>query len=112
MHDGHDGPTLLHHAVDVEVDGHHLTGELLNFDVTVYLIARGADATTGGCAVESCPFPWRCERSPSRGTGGGGCGVGCLRRGVSFAAPHRWRLRVEALAAMRALVNATHAPRR
>jgi uncharacterized protein len=41
--DDGDGWTLLHHAVDVEHDGHVQTGEPLHVDVTAYLLARGAD---------------------------------------------------------------------
>ncbi|NUW45001.1 ankyrin repeat domain-containing protein [Nonomuraea rhodomycinica] len=37
------GWTLLHHAIDVEIDGHVQTGEPLHVDVTAYLLARGAD---------------------------------------------------------------------
>lgn len=35
--------TLLHHAVDVELDGHVQSGDPLHVDVTAYLLARGAD---------------------------------------------------------------------
>ena len=38
-----DGWTLLHHAVDVEIDGHNQTGDPLHVDVTAFLLARGAD---------------------------------------------------------------------
>ncbi|MET7685795.1 ankyrin repeat domain-containing protein [Streptomyces sp. NPDC005423] len=37
------GLTLLHHAIDVEIDGHTQTGDPLHVDVTAYLLARGAD---------------------------------------------------------------------
>ncbi|MEO3799307.1 ankyrin repeat domain-containing protein [Nonomuraea sp. B1E8] len=40
---GEDGWTLLHHAIDVEIDSHDQTGEPLHVDVTAYLLARGAD---------------------------------------------------------------------
>lgn len=40
--DGH-GWTLLRHAVDVEHDSHVQTGGPLHADVTVFLLARGAD---------------------------------------------------------------------
>ncbi|GII55529.1 hypothetical protein Pth03_39180 [Planotetraspora thailandica] len=50
LNNGHDvqdadtsGLTLLHHAIDGEIDGHHQTGEPLHVDVTAYLLARGAD---------------------------------------------------------------------
>ncbi|MFC3455644.1 ankyrin repeat domain-containing protein [Amycolatopsis speibonae] len=48
------GFTLLHHAVDVEIDSHTQTGEPLHVDVTAYLLARGADPkrpSDGGCGV-------------------------------------------------------------
>ncbi|GLW24134.1 ankyrin repeat domain-containing protein [Microbispora triticiradicis] len=50
LDDGHDvqdsdmhGWSLLHHAIDVEIDGHQQTGEPLHVDVTAYLLTRGAD---------------------------------------------------------------------
>ena len=41
--DNGDGWTLLRHAIDVEIDGHHQDGGPLHADVTAYLLARGAD---------------------------------------------------------------------
>jgi hypothetical protein len=43
VHEEEGALTLLHHAVDVEVDGHNQTGEPLHVDVTAFLLARGAD---------------------------------------------------------------------
>ncbi|WP_394359558.1 ankyrin repeat domain-containing protein [Amycolatopsis sp. SB7-3] len=43
IHEEHGGLTLLHHAIDVEIDSHAQTGEPLHVDVTAYLLARGAD---------------------------------------------------------------------
>ncbi|MBL7498753.1 ankyrin repeat domain-containing protein [Frankia sp. CNm7] len=44
IHDEDDyGFTLLHHAIDVEIDGHTQTGEPLEVSTTAYLLARGAD---------------------------------------------------------------------
>lgn len=43
VHEESNGLTLLHHAVDVEIDGHTQTGAPLHVDVTAYLLARGAD---------------------------------------------------------------------
>lgn len=43
IHEEHEGLTLLHHAVDVELDGHVQTGEPLHVDVTAYLLSQGAD---------------------------------------------------------------------
>ncbi|WP_116203270.1 ankyrin repeat domain-containing protein [Amycolatopsis circi] len=37
------GFTLLHHAIDIEGDGHVQSGEPLHVDATAYLLARGAD---------------------------------------------------------------------
>jgi hypothetical protein len=37
------GWTLLHHAIDIEIDGHDQTGKPLHVDVTAFLLARGAD---------------------------------------------------------------------
>ncbi|MFD7160076.1 hypothetical protein ACFV9C_36180 [Kribbella sp. NPDC059898] len=34
---------MLQHAIEVELDAHAQTGEPLHVDVTVYLLARGAD---------------------------------------------------------------------
>jgi len=36
------GWTLLHHAIDIEIDSHD-QGKLLHVDVTAFLLARGAD---------------------------------------------------------------------
>lgn len=35
--------TLLHHAIDTEVDSYDQTGKHLHVDVTALLLARGAD---------------------------------------------------------------------
>ncbi|WIX76949.1 ankyrin repeat domain-containing protein [Amycolatopsis carbonis] len=43
VHEEHYGLTLLHHAVDAEIDGHVQTGEPLHVDTTAYLLSRGAD---------------------------------------------------------------------
>ncbi|MGK4593562.1 ankyrin repeat domain-containing protein [Amycolatopsis sp. w19] len=54
INEEHDGLTLLHHAIDVEIDSHTQTGEPLRVDVTAYLLARGADPlrpSDGGCGV-------------------------------------------------------------
>ena len=45
IHEEHHGLTLLHHAIDVEIDGHTQSGEPLHVDTTAYLLARGADPT-------------------------------------------------------------------
>jgi hypothetical protein len=50
------GLTLLHHAIDVEIDGHTQTGEPLHVDVTAYLLARGADprrCSDGGSGISA-----------------------------------------------------------
>lgn len=48
------GLTPLHHAIDVEIDGHVQTGEPLHVDTTAYLLARGADPRrrSGGVSAE------------------------------------------------------------
>jgi hypothetical protein len=43
VHEEEDGFTLLHHAIDVEIDSHTQTGAPLHVDTTAYLLARGAD---------------------------------------------------------------------
>lgn len=45
IHEEHDGLTLLHHAIDVEIDSHMQADEPLHVDTTAYLLARGADPT-------------------------------------------------------------------
>src|ERR1700730_111534 len=40
--------TLLRHAIDVEYDGHLQSGGPLHADVTMFLLARGADPTRKG----------------------------------------------------------------
>ncbi|HVX45449.1 MAG TPA: ankyrin repeat domain-containing protein [Mycobacteriales bacterium] len=35
--------TLLHHAIDIELDSHVQSGDPLHVDLTAYLLARGAD---------------------------------------------------------------------
>jgi uncharacterized protein len=47
VHEEHDGLTLLHHAVDVELDSHNQTGEPLHVDTTALLLALGADPRRG-----------------------------------------------------------------
>ncbi|MQS09191.1 ankyrin repeat domain-containing protein [Streptomyces alkaliphilus] len=56
IHEEHHGLTLLHHAIDVEVDGHTQTGEPLRVDTTALLLARGADPrrrSGGGTGVSA-----------------------------------------------------------
>ena len=43
VHEEHGGLTLLHHAIDVEVDGHVQSGRPLHVDCTAFLLSRGAD---------------------------------------------------------------------
>ena len=43
VNEEYQGLTLLHHAIDVEIDGHTQSGGPLHVDVTAYLLARGAD---------------------------------------------------------------------
>ena len=43
INEEHEGLTLLHHAIDVEIDSHTQTGDPLHVDMTAYLLARGAD---------------------------------------------------------------------
>ena len=40
-----DGMTLLHHAIDIEVDGAWQTGQPLRVETTKFLVDRGADLT-------------------------------------------------------------------
>ena len=56
VHEEYYGLTLLHHAVDAEIDGHTQTGEPLHVDTTAYLLARGADPrrrSGGGTGVSA-----------------------------------------------------------
>ncbi|MHB9858885.1 ankyrin repeat domain-containing protein [Streptomyces sp. YIM S03343] len=56
INEEHQGLTLLHHAIDVEIDGHTQTGEPLHVDTTAYLLARGADPrrrSDGGTGVSA-----------------------------------------------------------
>lgn len=56
INEEHGGLTLLHHAVDVEIDGHNQTGEPLHVDTTAYLLARGANPlrrSGGGTGVSA-----------------------------------------------------------
>jgi hypothetical protein len=56
INEEHQGLTLLHHAIDVEIDGHTQTGDPLHVDVTAYLLARGADPqrrSGGGSGVSA-----------------------------------------------------------
>ncbi|MDT3439084.1 MULTISPECIES: ankyrin repeat domain-containing protein [unclassified Pseudofrankia] len=48
VHEERDGFTLLHRAIDMELDAHALTGEPLHVDMTAYLLARGADPRRRG----------------------------------------------------------------
>lgn len=43
IHEEDHGLTLLHHAIDVEVDSHIQSGQPLHVDVTALLLAMGAD---------------------------------------------------------------------
>ena len=65
IHEEDDGLTLLHHAIDVELDAHVQTGEPLHVDLTALLLALGAD--------------------PRRGSGGG---VGPTAEHVAFVNGH------------------------
>jgi hypothetical protein len=47
IHEEYDGLTLLHHAIDVELDAHAQTGEPLHVDTTALLLALGADPRRG-----------------------------------------------------------------
>jgi hypothetical protein len=47
IHEEDDGFTLLHHAIDVELDAHNQTGEPLHVDTTALLLALGADPRRG-----------------------------------------------------------------
>ncbi|WP_410653774.1 ankyrin repeat domain-containing protein [Amycolatopsis sp. cmx-4-54] len=61
IHEEHHGLTLLHHAIDVEMDGHVQSGEPLCVDVTAYLLARGADPrrrSDGGRGVSAEHMAW------------------------------------------------------
>ncbi len=56
IHEEHAGLTLLHHAIDTEIDGHIQSGEPLHVDVTAFLLARGADPdrlSGGGTGVSA-----------------------------------------------------------
>jgi hypothetical protein len=56
INEEHGGLTLLHHAVDVEIDGHDQTGDPLHVDTTAYLLARGANPlrrSSAGVGVSS-----------------------------------------------------------
>ncbi|PLW65701.1 ankyrin repeat domain-containing protein [Streptomyces sp. SCUT-3] len=43
VHEEYNGFTLLHRAVDGEIDGHTQTGEPLHVDATALLLSQGAD---------------------------------------------------------------------
>jgi ankyrin repeat protein len=47
IHEECNGFTLLHRAVDGEIDGHVQTGEPLHVDATCFLLSQGADPTRG-----------------------------------------------------------------
>ncbi|WP_218577912.1 ankyrin repeat domain-containing protein [Phytohabitans rumicis] len=47
IHEEFDGLTLLHHAIDVELDTHTQTGGPLHVDTTALLLALGADPRRG-----------------------------------------------------------------
>lgn len=56
INEEHCGLTLLHHAIDVEIDGHTQSGEPLHVDTTALLLARGADPNRksgGGTGVSA-----------------------------------------------------------
>jgi uncharacterized protein len=56
IHEEHGDLTLLHHAIDVEINGHTQIAEPLHVDVTAYLLARGADPrrrSSGGTGVSA-----------------------------------------------------------
>jgi hypothetical protein len=59
VHEEHDGLTLLHHAIEAEVDGHAQTGGRLQVDMTALLLANGADPrrrSHGGAGVSAEHF--------------------------------------------------------
>ncbi|WP_218135927.1 hypothetical protein [Nonomuraea jiangxiensis] len=59
VHEEHSGLTLLHHAIDVEADGHVQTGDRLHVDMTALLLANGADPrrrSHGGTGVSAEHF--------------------------------------------------------
>lgn len=47
VHEETNGFTLLHSAVDGEIDGHVQMGEPLHVDATALLLSKGADPTRG-----------------------------------------------------------------
>ncbi|QCD60316.1 ankyrin repeat domain-containing protein [Streptomyces hawaiiensis] len=56
VHEEHDGLTLLHAAVDAEIDSHTQTGKPLHVDATALLLAHGADPqrkSGGGSGVSA-----------------------------------------------------------
>ncbi|MEV0269628.1 ankyrin repeat domain-containing protein [Hamadaea sp. NPDC050747] len=56
VHEEHDGLTLLHHALDVEIDAVRQTGAEFHADMTTLLLLMGADPTRrshGGRGVSS-----------------------------------------------------------
>ena len=59
VHEEHAGFTLLHAAIDVEIDGHTQTGDPLHVDMTALLLANGADPrrrSHGGTGVSAEHF--------------------------------------------------------
>ncbi|MEU8403159.1 ankyrin repeat domain-containing protein [Nonomuraea sp. NPDC048892] len=59
VHEEHHGLTLLHHAIEVEVDGHVQTGDWLHVDMTALLLVNGADPrrrSHGGTGVSAEHF--------------------------------------------------------
>lgn len=52
----HTGLPLLHHSIDIEIDGHVQTGEPLHVDATALLLAKGADPrrrSNGGAGISA-----------------------------------------------------------
>jgi uncharacterized protein len=45
VHEERDGMTLLHHAIDIELDSSNRPDVSLHVDTTAFLLARGADPT-------------------------------------------------------------------
>src|SRR5690242_14486501 len=48
-----DGWTLLHHAIDIEIDGSDQTGAPLRVSTTAFLLARGADPNAADAKGQS-----------------------------------------------------------
>lgn len=66
IHEEYNGFTLLHRAVDGEIDGHIQTGEPLHVDATCFLLSQGADPARRSHGGRECqPITW----PSSAGTG-------------------------------------------